>query len=122
MSFKPAQGHLLQVHISSLMFYGEMTKLFQLPKYAPLSNRLGGNRKRSEQSMNSDHNMKETVFSIVICRQSGDNGNKKNLFLTILDLRSSIILTFSIAVYLVCLWNYYTEYVHVAKSFRYKGY
>ena len=29
--FKPAQGHLLQVKISSQMFYGEMTKLFQLP-------------------------------------------------------------------------------------------
>ena len=29
--FKPTQGHLLQVKISSLIFYGEMTKLFQLP-------------------------------------------------------------------------------------------
>ena len=31
MPFKPAQGHHLQVKISSLMFYGEMTKLFHLP-------------------------------------------------------------------------------------------
>ena len=31
MLFKPAQGHRLQVKISSLMFYEEMTKLFQLP-------------------------------------------------------------------------------------------
>ena len=31
MPFKPAQGHRLQVNISSLMFYGEMTKPFQLP-------------------------------------------------------------------------------------------
>ena len=30
MPFKPAQGHRLQVNISSLMFYGEMTKPFQL--------------------------------------------------------------------------------------------
>ena len=29
--FKPAQGHSLQVKISSLMLYGEMIKLFQLP-------------------------------------------------------------------------------------------
>ena len=28
--FKPAQGHRLQVK-TALMFYGEMTKLFQLP-------------------------------------------------------------------------------------------
>ena len=28
--FKPAQGHCLQVKISALMLYGEMTKLIQL--------------------------------------------------------------------------------------------
>ena len=41
-------------------------------KYAPLSYRKGGNRKRSEQSMNAVHKSLETVFSIAICRQSGD--------------------------------------------------
>ena len=35
-------------------------------KYAPLSYRTGGNRKRSEQSMNVDHKSLETVFSIII--------------------------------------------------------
>ena len=32
MPFKPAQGHRLQVNISSLMFYGETTKLFNYHK------------------------------------------------------------------------------------------
>ena len=59
MPFKPAQGHRLQVNISSLMFYGEMTK--------PLSHQIGGNRKRSEQVMNPDHKSLETVFLIAIC-------------------------------------------------------
>ena len=62
MPFKPAQGHRLQVSISSLMFYGETTKLFNYP----LSHRIGGNRKRSEQVMNADHKSLETVFSIAI--------------------------------------------------------
>ena len=37
--------------------------------------------------------------------QSGDKRQSKILFLTILDLRSSIVLTFSIAAYLKCLLN-----------------
>ena len=41
----------------------------------------------------------ETVFSIVICRQCGDKWQSKTLFITICDLRSSIVLTFSIAAY-----------------------
>ena len=74
-------------------------------KYAPLSYRTGGNRKRSEQSMNAVHKSLETVFSIAICRELGDKRQSKTLFLTILDLRSSIVLLFSIAAYLKCLWN-----------------
>ena len=74
-------------------------------KYAPLSYRTGGNRKRSEQSINADHISLETLFSIVICRQSGDKRQSKALFLAILDLHSSIVLTFSIASYLKCLFN-----------------
>ena len=61
-------------------------------KYAPLSYRTGGNRKRSEQSMNAVHKSLETVFSIAICHQSGNKRQSKTLFLTILDLRSSIVL------------------------------
>ena len=74
-------------------------------KYAPLSYRTGGNRKRSEQSMNAVHKSLETVFSIAICRHLGDKQQSKTLFLMILDLRSSIVLTFSIATYLKCLLN-----------------
>ena len=40
-----------------------------------------------------------TVFSIAICRQLGDKWKSKTLFLTILDLCSSVLLTFSIAAY-----------------------
>ena len=73
--------------------------------YAPLSYRTGGNRNRSEQSMNVVHKSLETVFSIAICRQSGDKRQSKTLFLTTLDPRLSIVLTFSIATYLKCLLN-----------------
>ena len=59
-----------------------------------LTYRTGGNRIRSEQSMNADHKSLETVFSIANCRQSGDKRQWKTLFRTILDLRSSIVLTF----------------------------
>ena len=41
-------------------------------------------------------NSKETVFSIAICRQSRDKWHSKTLVLSIFDLRSSIVLTFSI--------------------------
>ena len=46
----------------------------------------------------------EIVFSIAICRLSGDKWQSKILFLTIFDLRSSVLLTFSIAAYPVCTW------------------
>ena len=40
--------------------------------------------------MNADQKSLETVFSIAICCQSATNGNQK-WFLTIFDLRSSIV-------------------------------
>ena len=55
--------------------------------------------------MNADHRSLETVFSIAIYRQSGDKRQSKALFLAILDPRSLIVLTFSIASYLKCLFN-----------------
>ena len=61
-------------------------------KYPPLSYWTGGNRNRSEQSMNVVHKSLETVFLIAICRQSGGKLQSKTLFLTILDLRLSIAL------------------------------
>ena len=41
----------------------------------------------------------ETLFLIAICRHLGDKWQSKTLFLTILYLRSSIVLTFSIVAY-----------------------
>ena len=54
------------------------------------SHRVGGNRKRYQQSTNADQNSIETVFSIVICRQWGDKWQSKTLILLIFNLRSSI--------------------------------
>ena len=55
--------------------------------------------------MNADHRSLETVFSIAIIRQSGDKRQSKALFLLILNPRSSLVLTFSIAYYLKYLFN-----------------
>ena len=55
--------------------------------------------------MNGDHKSLEKVFSIAICRQSNNKWQSKTLFLTILDLCSPIIFTFSIAAYLKYLLN-----------------
>ena len=79
MPLQPAQGHRLQEKI-----YRRYDQTISITiKYAPLSYRTGGNRKRSEQSMNAVHKSLETVFSIAICRQSGDKRQSKTLFLTI---------------------------------------
>ena len=67
--------------------------------FIKITHRAGGNRKRSLQSTNADQKSLETVFSIVICRQSGDKWQSKTLFLTIFDLRSAIVPTFSIVAY-----------------------
>ena len=64
---------------------------------------VGGNQKCSLQSKNADQKSLETVFSITICRQSGDKWQSKTLFLTISDLHLSMVLTFSIAAYQVCI-------------------
>ena len=64
-----AQGHRLQVKMTSLMFFflwRNYKTISNTIKYAPLSDQIGGNRKRSEQSLNADHRSLETVFSIVI--------------------------------------------------------
>ena len=37
-----------------------------------VSHRIGGNRKRYQQSTNTDQKSIEIVFSIAICRQWGD--------------------------------------------------
>ena len=79
---------------------------------------------RYQQSTNADQKSIETVFSIPICRQCGDKWQSKTLFLLIFDLRSSIVLAFSIAAYPVCLCNIltlcmdekYNMYLHSAIS------
>ena len=66
----------------------------------------------------------EVVFSIAICRQSGDKYQSKTLFLMIFDLLSSIALTFLLpptqcdegrpiaearVFLLVDLWNFFSD-------------
>ena len=65
------------------------------------THRVGGNPKRYQQSTNADQKLTETVFSIPICCQCGDKWQSQTLFLLIFDLRSSIVLAFSIAAYLM---------------------
>ena len=63
------------------------------------SHRIGGNRKRSYYNHRIDGSKiaRNSVFDGHICRQSADKWQLKTLFLTIFDLHSSIVLTFSIA-------------------------
>ena len=82
------------------VFKGVMPFTFQIP------HRVGGNRKRNQQSTNTDQKSIETVFSIAICRQKaietvfsiaicrqwGDKWQLKTLFLSLFDLPSSIVL------------------------------
>ena len=55
------------------------------------SHRLGGNRKRSKQSKNAEQISLETVFSIAICRQSGEKWQSKKTVANDFYLRSSIV-------------------------------
>ena len=59
----------------------------------------GGNRKRYQQSTKADQKSIETVFLIAICHQCGNKWQSKTLSILIFDLRSSIVLVFSIASY-----------------------
>ena len=45
------------------------------------THRVGGNRKRYQQSTNVDQKSLETVFLIAICRQCGDKWQSKTLLL-----------------------------------------
>ena len=59
-------------------------------------------RRRSKTLLTIDERgskISKTLLSIAICRQSCDKWQLKSLFLTIFDLRSSMVLTFSIAAY-----------------------
>ena len=63
-----------------------------------LSHQVGRNRKRSEQSINTDQNSQETAFSIVT-----DKWQSKTQFLMTFDPSSSIVLMYLIAAYSVYL-------------------
>ena len=60
------------------------------------------------------------MFPIAICRQSGDKRRSKTLFLTIIDIRSSTILTFSIAAYPVCTRSYKSSPDCIANQDRHR--
>ena len=84
-------------------------KHMELNVRKPLSHRVGDNRKRYQQSTNQIKNRYKQCFLIAICRQCGDKWQMKTLFLTIFDLRSSIVLAFSIATYPVCLFRVFKQ-------------
>ena len=69
----------LRYIVANILWRNDQTTSITI-KYTPLSYRTGGNRKRSEQSMNVVHKSLETVFSIAICRQLGDKQQSKTLF------------------------------------------
>ena len=48
-------------------------------RYTLWPHRVGGNRKRCQQSTNADQKSIETVFSIVICCQCGDKWQSKTV-------------------------------------------
>ena len=54
-------------------------------------NTPGMRQSKTQQSAIADQKSLETVFSIDICRLSGEKWQSKTLFLTIFDLRSSIV-------------------------------
>ena len=70
----------------------KMNKTQNIHKFDIIEITLG---RRQSKSMNADQKSLETVFSIAICRHSVSN----NFY-----LRSSIVLTFLIAAYLVSKW------------------
>ena len=56
------------------------------------SHRVGGNRKRNQQSTNADRKSIETAFLIAICRQWGDKWQSKTLFTLLSELHVKISL------------------------------
>ena len=86
---------------------------------ATQSHWIGGNRKRSKHSTNADQKSLEAVFSIAICRHSGDKWQSKTMFLKIVNLCSSIVLAFSIAAYPVWQGSNLLPDSEVSVSFGY---
>ena len=121
--FKPAQGHRLQVKtiVANVLWRNDQTISITI-KYAPLSNRTGGNQKRSQQSMNVDHKSLETVFliAIAICCQSTTKGNQKLCFYHLRSIFLDSINVFDCRLSVVFIEYRPTKYV--AKTIRNKVY
>ena len=79
MPLKPAQRHRLQVYIVANVLLRNYQTISISTKYAPLSYRTGGNRKRSEQSMNADR-LKQ-CFRLPFVASRATNGSRKLCFL-----------------------------------------
>ena len=84
---------------SKLLLFYKLISLCSFDNYHSTgdTHQKGGNRKLYQQLTNADQKSIETVFSIAICCPTGDEWQSKTLFLLIFDLRSSIVLAFSIA-------------------------
>ena len=63
--------------------YTKFPSLYRVCEYECGPHRVGGNRKRNQQSTNAGQKSIETVFSIVICHTVGDKWQSKALFLMI---------------------------------------
>ena len=107
MPLQPAQGHRLQVKIYRRKCFMEKwpnyfknTLLYHIG-HAAIENALN-NQWTPPWTIDERGSQitRKTLFSIAICRQSGYKRQSKTLFLTFLDLNSSIVLMFSIAAYL----------------------
>ena len=116
-------GGLLSYHNphKTLVFMGLIEKQLTIKRVefqneiSCKSHRVGGYQKRSEQSTNGDQNSIETVFSIAICRQSDDNGNR-NLSPTILSTFLDSIRV-SIASYPACDYESKNTFRHTIGVF-----
>ena len=109
----------LRYIVANILWRNDQTITITI-KYAPLSYRTGGNRKRSEQSMNAVHKSLETVFSIAIVASWATNDNHK---LCSNDLRSTSV--DSINVFDCHISERFIEYrptEYVAKPIQNNGY
>ena len=93
--FCPRKGSGVVIDYDDLMFKSICTDGI----FHQIAHRVGGNQKGNQQSTYVDQKSIETVFLIAICRQ----WQSKTLFLLIFDLRSTIVLAFSIAAYPVSI-------------------
>ena len=92
--------NLLRVQIPSLMLYWEMTKIFN---YHKIRYFITSDSRQSRRLWTIDERGSQIarIYHLSPVRQA--NCNRKSLFLTVFELRSSIASTFSIATYPGCV-------------------